>query len=294
LQRIIVIHGMPTIEARTMVALVKRHGYRIWTESTSDTSVTVMGVSLDGQAEVATWTIDRARQAGYVPEPINDQSKKRPGVVEDWVHTTRDGGKKSVTGNMKYITDPQAMLYAKAAAEVCRKLAPDVLLGIAYTTEDVQSEQSFDAAQAPGRRDRVKAGRGGRGVDALRQRAAAAAERQDPVDAETVEPEQDQAAQSSAGGDKAMAPATRRKWVNRMFQLLNQFDVKEDHDQLVLIAALAGRSVNPLGLEHRDGVTDDELRRVVTALNEWDKSGTAEAQVREVLNAAALAESEGQ
>ena len=31
-------------------------------------------------------------------------------------------------------------LYAKAASEVCRKLAPDVLLGIRYTAEDLELE----------------------------------------------------------------------------------------------------------------------------------------------------------
>lgn len=109
LQQIFVVHGQPAIYARTMVALLKAKGYTFTTVDTSDTSVTVTGTSPRGETETATWTIDRAKKAGY-------------------------------TTNKKYQSDPQAMLYAKAASEVCRKLAPDVLLGIKYTAEDLELE----------------------------------------------------------------------------------------------------------------------------------------------------------
>ena len=95
-----VVHGQPAIYARTMVGLLKAKGYTFETVDTSDNAVTVRGTSPRGEVEESTWTIDRAKKAGY-------------------------------TGNKKYQSDPQAMLYAKAASEVCRKLAPDVLLGIA-------------------------------------------------------------------------------------------------------------------------------------------------------------------
>ena len=109
LQQIFVVYGKPAIYARTMVALVKARGYQIRTVDSTDESVTVVGVAPDGSQEQSTWTYERAKKAGY-------------------------------TSNKKYDTDPQAMLYAKAASEVCRKLAPDVLLGITHTVEDLQSE----------------------------------------------------------------------------------------------------------------------------------------------------------
>lgn len=109
LQQVFVVHGQPAIYARTMVALLKGKGYTFETVETSDTSVTVRGTSPRGEVEEATWTIDRAKKAGY-------------------------------TSNKKYQSDPQAMLYAKASSEVCRKLAPDVLLGIRYTAEDLELE----------------------------------------------------------------------------------------------------------------------------------------------------------
>jgi hypothetical protein len=110
LQQIFVVQGKPAIYARTMVALVKTRGYTIETIDTSDESVTVQGTDpRTGLSETSTWTYDRAKRAGY-------------------------------TTNKKYDTDPQGMLYAKAATEVCRKLAPEVLLGIAYSREELELE----------------------------------------------------------------------------------------------------------------------------------------------------------
>lgn len=109
LQQVFVVHGQPAIYARTMVGLLKAKGYRFETVASTDDYVTVRGESPRGEVEESTWTLDRAKKAGY-------------------------------TNNKKYQSDPQAMLYAKAASEVCRKLAPDVLLGIRYTAEDLELE----------------------------------------------------------------------------------------------------------------------------------------------------------
>lgn len=144
LQRVIPIHGMPSLEARTMVALVQAKGYKVKTRAQSDDAVTVWGRDLDGEEYETTWTMQRAKNAGYVPRPVSPDSECRPDVDEDWVTVTKvwDGkSKTSVVGNMKYITDPQAMLKAKAQAEVCREIAPEVLLGIGYSREDLESEQ---------------------------------------------------------------------------------------------------------------------------------------------------------
>lgn len=143
LQRVVAIHGMPTLEARTMVGLLKARGYKIRTVEQSDEQVTVEGEAPNGETSTSTWTIERAIKARYVPIPASQDSLRRPDVDDDWETVTKtwDGRtKKSVVGNMKYITDPQAMLKAKAQAEVCRDLAPEVLMGISYTREDLESE----------------------------------------------------------------------------------------------------------------------------------------------------------
>lgn len=128
LQQVFTVHGTPAIYARTMGALLKRRGFRFQTMESTDEQVTVTGTSPIGDVETSTWTIERATRAGYVPQ-IDDRTGK---------YAVNANGK--LIGNEKYITDPQAMLYAKALAEVSRRLAPDVLLGISRTYEDVESE----------------------------------------------------------------------------------------------------------------------------------------------------------
>lgn len=134
LQQIFVVHGTPAIYARTMSGLLKARGYRFDTIESTDESVTVTGTSPKGEQETSTWTIDRAKRAGY-------------------------------TSNKKYQSDPQAMLYAKALSEVSRKLAPDVLLGITYTAEDLQLEESRAQVKVT-RLDKPRQQRGAAGVKA--------------------------------------------------------------------------------------------------------------------------------
>lgn len=112
LRSIFVIHGMPSMYARTMVALAQSKGHEIWTEHDAPTKVTVCGRRKGSEhVERSEWTTERARKAGY-------------------------------TGNKKYDTNPQEMLYAKAASTVCRKIAADVLAAIPYTVEDLELEQA--------------------------------------------------------------------------------------------------------------------------------------------------------
>lgn len=110
LESIYVISGRPALYARTMAAVVLAAGHEVWTEDTSDQSVTVCGRRRGSEhVETATWTLQRAELAGY-------------------------------TKNAKYRTDPQSMLYARAVGEVARKVAPDVLLGLSYTAEEIELE----------------------------------------------------------------------------------------------------------------------------------------------------------
>lgn len=140
LQNIMVINGKPGIEARTMVALVKQRGYRIETLESGPESVTVKGTAPSGESETSTWTMSRATTAGF-------------------------------TSNALYKKIPEQMLYAKAATEVCRKLAPEVLLGMPYSVEEMRLEP----IQATAERVPAKA----RGVAGVREKLGVASE---PVD----------------------------------------------------------------------------------------------------------------
>lgn len=107
LQQVFVVHGAPAIYSRTMAALLRSKGFRFHTDESTAESVTVTGTAPNGETETVTWNIERARRAGYLT-------------------------------NRKYETDPQGMLYAKCLSEISRHLAPDVLLGMPYTREDLE------------------------------------------------------------------------------------------------------------------------------------------------------------
>jgi hypothetical protein len=104
-----------------MVALVLRAGHEVVRTGADDTSVTV-AARRKGQSEWSefTWTIERAKKAGY-------------------------------TSNKKYESDPIAMLTAKAQAEACRTIAPDVLTGLAYSVEEVELEDLGERPAPPKR-----------------------------------------------------------------------------------------------------------------------------------------------
>ncbi|WP_144245924.1 hypothetical protein [Dermabacter hominis] len=91
-----------------MVAIVLSKGHQIWTVEDTPESVTVAGRRRGSdRVEQITWTIDRAKSAGY-------------------------------TSNKNYQKDPHAMLYARAAGDVARRIAPDALLGLAYSAEELE------------------------------------------------------------------------------------------------------------------------------------------------------------
>lgn len=119
LQNIYVISGRPALYARTMVGLVLAAGHRIWTEEASPSRAVVCGQRRGSSAvERVVFTAERARQAGY-------------------------------TKNRKYSDDPTSMLYARAAGECARRVAPDALLGLAYSVEEMQVEQADAGPVAP-------------------------------------------------------------------------------------------------------------------------------------------------
>ncbi|WP_066298929.1 hypothetical protein [Arthrobacter luteolus] len=120
LSNIFVVQGRPAMYARTMVALVLSAGHDVRRTAATPETVTILG-RRKGQQEWQefTWTIERARQAGYL-------------------------------SNKKYNTDPIAMLTAKAQAEACRTIAPDVLTGVAaYSVEDVELEDMGETISSP-------------------------------------------------------------------------------------------------------------------------------------------------
>ena len=123
-----VVYGNAGLYARSMDAIVKAAGHETWTVEAGPEKVVMAGRRRNSsKVETAEWTIDRAIQAGYVPT-IDPSTGK---------YATNKNGK--LIGNEKYLTDPETMLRAKATAEICRIIAPDVLNGV-YSVEERQME----------------------------------------------------------------------------------------------------------------------------------------------------------
>jgi len=211
LRSIFVISGTPGLYAKTMVALVQSRGHQIWTETDTAARVVVCGQRAGtDHVERVEWTIDRARRAGY-------------------------------TNNKKYETDPQAMLYARAASDVCRKIAADVLAGVPHTVEELELEQPAKATRKV-------------------QRAIAPSAPEPELDEPTPHVE-------AATDPEPITPAQ----VKKMAASMNDLGMTDRKMALAYVADVIGRDV-----ESRNDLTKSEAHRVIDAL-ERDLEGQAPA-----------------
>lgn len=297
LQRVIPIHGMPSLEARTMVALLKSRGYKVKTLSQSDTSVTVWGKDLEGDEYESTWTIERAIKARYVPE-LDERTGK---------YKTNANGK--LIGNEKYITDPQAMLKAKAQSEVCRDMAPDVLLGIAYSREELESEL-FDGVlptsepargAAPVTVEEIlgeevptpETAADEPEAEAQPQPEPAADEAQTEADTTEADPEPDPAPEPAAAAADpepvagATKSQTRLALERRLFKLLAIADISRENraDRILIYRFIIGRD----DIDSTDDLNSVEVAEVCDVLYAWDKEHELGGKVTDILNSATLA-----
>jgi hypothetical protein len=121
LQQIYIVHGRPGMYAKMMVALVQSRGHEVWDEDVSDTRAVVCGRRKGSDHPVRiVVTMDQARRAGW-------------------------------TSNQAYAKTPQDMLWSRAAARVCDRIASDVLKGIA-SVEEIRDEIQATAEVGNGHR----------------------------------------------------------------------------------------------------------------------------------------------
>jgi hypothetical protein len=215
LQNIYVISGKPSMYARSMVALVLHHGHEVWTVEKSSAKVTVAG-RRKGSTHVIeeTWTTARATKAGY-------------------------------TNNKKYTSDPESMLYARAAADVCRQIAPDALAGLAYVAEELELAEDQPTTTVRRAQPATKAQRAAMPEPDLEP--ALAEERQD------TQPEPDSITDAQS------------KMLHASF---NELGITERDQRLAYCTNLLGREV-----ESSKELSKAEASRVIDAL----KSDAAEA-----------------
>lgn len=198
-----VIQGQASLKARTMLAIVQSKGHYVKFLEKSATKVVVEGHRA-GQPETlqtAEWTIKRADVAGYV--------KKNP----------------------NYVSKPQEMLVARATSEICRAIASDALLGIAFTTEELQDDPSLREPHPDSRRALPSpraAQRGGTSVSAADLTGDA------PMDAEPAESTDvqmiDKAQQKKIGDAFKAAGVNERALRTRIVDALTDRPVKSALD----------------------------------------------------------------
>ena len=231
LQNLFVVRGKPAMYARTMVAQVIGAGHHMAEVEASPTSVTWAGKRGDSGVEfTSTWTIERAQAAGF-------------------------------TSNKLYESMPIEMLRAKAQAEVARNLAPDVLLGLAHSKEELDLEQG--PAITPRRPQKA------RGVAGVM--ASLGIESPGTDDTAAAEPAPKTTKAKSSKAPKAATAAQRNELVELMGREPGLADKTE---ALAWLSAQLGRTEL---LTSTEQVTADEAAQVITFLRA-EQAKDAEAQ----------------
>lgn len=113
-----VISGTPAMRAVAMRGLLQSAGHTVRVKEQTMTRAIVIGWrrgETEADAQKSIWTIDRAARLG-------------------------------LTGKDNWKKQPEAMLVARATAEVCRLVASDVLLGLAYAVEELDDHPATEDA----------------------------------------------------------------------------------------------------------------------------------------------------
>lgn len=122
LRSIDIIQGTPAMRAHALRGLVQGQGHEVWVEEATATKAVVQGRRKGSdRVQESVWTIQRA-------QGLNLTSK------QNWKN------------------QPQAMLVARATSELCRLIASDVLIGLPYSTEEIEDSQPEPGAKKITRR----------------------------------------------------------------------------------------------------------------------------------------------
>lgn len=224
-----VINGTPTASAMLIAALVRRAGHKV--EYRRDpvkqsVSCTITRAD-DGTSVTETWSMDRAKRMG-------------------------------LAGRGMWAKDPMTMLSWRALTSAARLAVPDVVLGLAYTPEEIQSS----AAQ------HVTA----RVVPDTQPTHAPQNDDSDPLCVEHDEPEQVDVVVMDDVQDADMDPLEARAWVHGS---MARAGVRNAAQAMLVLKDLTGRD----GLADTDQLTDAEALSLAS-----DGARTEEAIANAVRN----------
>ena len=218
-----VIQGTPAFRAITLRALVLSHGHDMWLAESTASRASVRGKRAGStETQESVWTLDRARGLNLLGK---DNWKKQPG----------------------------AMLVARATAECARLVAPDVIMGVPYSTEELlDGADDTPLAVAAPREEKRTARR--------RTTPAPAQSARPPVEQATPEPEPDfdgldefkpETTSNPApepvndGGDELPLepPAITGAQMKMLHALLNENDLADRDAGLAYIGSVLGREI---------------------------------------------------
>jgi hypothetical protein len=206
LQQIIIIHGRPSLYAKMAVALVQSYGHEVWTEDLSATRAVVCGRRKGtSHIERITVTMDQARRAKW-------------------------------TRNEAYEKTPEDMLWARASARVCDRIASDVLRGVAVR-EVAEDDAAVAAAGTTGARTVRPPARPA--IPAPDPRAAAEPATSQPEP--SMEPAAELAAEPMA--EPAEEPRASRSQALRILALLRELGIPDRGKALEAISRKVSRQV---------------------------------------------------
>lgn len=225
LQSVYVVSGKPALYARAMVAIVLGAGHEVETIKKTDAEVTVRGRRRGSTTwTTETWTTARAKKAGYL-------------------------------SNKKYESDPQAMLYARAASDICRQIAPDALAGIGYSVEEMELAETPTVTIT--RDDQATA----KATSVRRRQVAAAPEPvEPPLDDEDVDTDTGEIVEAEVVTDE---PLISDDQMRKMRVLLTSVGLTDRDKVLEYVRGVIGRNV-----DSSKGLTKTEASRVIDALTE--------------------------
>lgn len=208
LTNINVIQGVPTANAMLIAALVRRAGHTVSYKRDPVKLVVSCTVTRadDGTAITETWDMDRAKRMG-------------------------------LAGRGMWAKDPMTMLSWRALTSAARLAVPDVVLGLAYTPEEIQSS----AAQ------HVTA----RVVPDTQPTHAPQSDGNAPLGVEPDEPEQVDVVDADDVQDAGMDPLEARAWVHGS---MARAGVRSAAQAMLVLKDITGRD----GLADTDQLTDAE------------------------------------
>lgn len=202
-----VINGTPTASAMLIAALIRRAGHRI--DYQRDEKRLVVSCTItradDGTSVTETWSMDRAKRMG-------------------------------LAGRGMWAKDPMTMLSWRALTSAARLAVPDVVLGLAYTPEEIQSSAQHVTARV---------------VPDTQPTHAPQNDDSDPLGVEPDEPDQVDVVDADDVQDAGMSSWQARGWVHRS---MVRAGVRSAAQAMLVLKDLTGRD----GLADTDQLTDAE------------------------------------